>query len=44
LLRKLVMITISQSLPAIVFVRTVFRILSFESLVHNLDNSSQQSE
>lgn len=40
---KFVIITISQSFPAIVLQSTVFLILSFVSDVHILSKSSQQS-
>jgi hypothetical protein len=43
LLEKFVMITISQSFPAIVFVRIVFLILSFVSFVHKRCKSKQLS-
>jgi hypothetical protein len=44
LLKKLVMITISHSLPAKVLQSTVLRILSFASLRHSYCRSSQESE
>jgi len=44
LLKKFVMITISQSLPARVLQRTVFLILSLASFLQSPYNSSQQSE
>jgi hypothetical protein len=40
---KFVMITISQSFPAMVFVKTVFRMRSLVSGVHIFERYSQQS-